>query len=315
MGRRAETIILPLELLRHLKPSEFNSSQEYHAWQRRQLKILKTGLLINPFIPLDKSNTFAIKLQEIIESSEVRAIDTNKNSETMRTLCNSVVSLAWRSLDGSPTDVVCHWADGYPINIHLYIALLHSIFDLREDTMVVDEVDELLELIKKTWSTLGIGKAMHNLCLGWTLFNQYIVTCQFEHDLLGAAITMLNKVAIDAKRADQEPSYMKMMPIAMEFMQSWSEKKLMNYHEYFNKGNVLVLEHFVSLALVTAKISNGGDVSMLVLIGQQTGSQQEFLDPTRQQVDQYIRSSIRNAFFKVSKPKKASQLESGADIC
>lgn len=300
MGRRAETIILPLELLRHLKPSEFNSSQEYHAWQRRELKILETGLLINPSIPLDKSNTFAIRFQEIIESSEARPIDTNKNSETMRTLCNSVVSLAWRSLDGSPIDV-CHWADGYPFNIHLYVALLHSIFDSIEDTMVVDEVDELLELIKKTWSTLGIGKAVHNLCLAWTLFNQYIVTCQLEPDLLGAATAMLNEVAIDATRADKESSaYMKMMPKAVEFVQCWSEKKLMNYHEYINKGNAVVMEHLVSLALIVTRILNGGEVSVFAFIRQEKGSQEVTTDPTRQQVDRYIRSSVRNAFFKVT---------------
>ncbi|GKD34664.1 mammalian uncoordinated homology 13 protein, partial [Tanacetum coccineum] len=102
MGRRAETIILPLELIRHLKPSEFSDSNEYHIWQKRQLKILEAGLLLHPSNPLDKADNFAMCLRDIIHSSDLKPIDTGKNSETMRTICNCVVSLAWRSEDGSP---------------------------------------------------------------------------------------------------------------------------------------------------------------------------------------------------------------------
>lgn len=174
-GRRANTIILPLELLRQLKLSEFNNSNEYHIWQKRQLKILEAGLLIHPFIPLDKTNTFAKCLRDIIHDSEVKLIDTNKNSQTMKTLCNSVFSLSWRSSNGAPTDV-CHWADGYPLNIILYVALLRSIFDLKDETCVLDEVDELLELMKKTWPILGITRPIHNLCFTWVLFEQYVMT-------------------------------------------------------------------------------------------------------------------------------------------
>ncbi|KAF4350492.1 hypothetical protein F8388_014953 [Cannabis sativa] len=72
MGRRAETIILPLELLRHLKPSEFNDSHEYHLWQKRQLKILEAGLLLHPSIPLEKPNTFATRLRDIITRRRVK---------------------------------------------------------------------------------------------------------------------------------------------------------------------------------------------------------------------------------------------------
>lgn len=161
MGRRAETIILPLELLRHLKPSEFTDANEYHQWQKRQLKLLEVGLLHLPSIPLEKSDKNAAKLREIIQASEVKAVDTGKNSESMRALCSSVVSLAWRSPDGGSTDV-CHWADGYPLNVEIYISLLQSIFDLKDETLVLDEVDELLELMKKTWSTLAINRSMHN---------------------------------------------------------------------------------------------------------------------------------------------------------
>lgn len=202
MGRRAETIILPLELLRHLKPSEFTDPHEYHIWQKRQLKLLEHGLLLHPSTPLDPSNPFATRLRELIFAAAAKPIDTSKNSEPMRSLCNAVVSLSWRTHDGSPTDT-CHWADGFPVNVHIYAALLRSIFDTKDETLVLDEVDELLELMKKTWSTLGINKKTHNICFTWVLFQNFVLTGQVEGDLLSATLAMMNEVAGDAKRGDR----------------------------------------------------------------------------------------------------------------
>ncbi|KAK9288727.1 hypothetical protein L1049_017191 [Liquidambar formosana] len=295
MGRRAETIILPLELLRHLKPSEFNDSHEYHHWQKRQLKILHVGLLLHPSIPLDQSNKFALRLRDIIRASETKPIDTGKNSETMRTLCNSVVSLSWRSLDGSPPDV-CHWADGFPINIHLYCALLHSIYDLRDETLVLDEIDELLELMKKTWSTLGINRPIHNLCFTWVLFKQYVATSQAEPDLLCASHAMLAEVANDAKKMDREATYVKMLSSTLNSMQEWSERKLLGYHEYFHKGTMGLMENLLPLVLSATRILDE-DISTIGAVGQEKGD--TTLDPTRNRVDHYIRSSLRNAFNKI----------------
>lgn len=292
MGRRAETIILPLELLRHLKPSEFNDSHEYHIWQKRQLKILEAGLLLHPSIPLDKSNTFAMRLRDIIRGCEIRPIDTGKNSEIMRTLCNCVVSLSWRSPDGSPTDV-CHWADGIPLNIHLYTALLHSIFDIKDETLVLDEIDELLELMKKTWSTLGLNRPLHNLCFTWVLFEQYVMTGQVEADLLGASLAMLAEVANDAKKVDREPIYVKMLASVLTSMKRWSEKRLLDYHESFNRGTVGLMENILPLVFSATKILED-DVPGYAAATQDKG--EGAADSTGNRVDHYIRSSLKIAF-------------------
>ncbi|KAG7028810.1 hypothetical protein SDJN02_09991, partial [Cucurbita argyrosperma subsp. argyrosperma] len=296
MGRRAETIILPLELLRHLKPSEFNDANEYHLWQKRQLKILEAGLLLHPSIPLDKSNTFAMRLREIIRGCESKPIDTGKNSDTMRTLCNSVVSLSWRSANGTPTDV-CHWADGFPLNIHIYVALLQAIFDSRDETLVLDEVDELLELMKKTWSTLGITRPIHNVCFTWVLFQQYVVTAQLEPDLLCAAHAMLAEVANDAKKPDREAMYVKLLTSVLSSMQGWAEKRLLHYHDYFQKGTIGQVENLLPLALSASKIL-GEDVTITEGTGKNEGDVL-VVDSSGDRVDYYIRSSVRNAFEKV----------------
>lgn len=302
MGRRAETIILPLELLRHLKPSEFADAEEYHQWQKRQLKVLEVGLLLFPSIPLDKSDPSAAKLRDIINSAEGKPIDTGKNSDTMRSLCSSVVSLAWRSADhGASSTDVCHWADGYPLNVEIYCTLLHSIFDIKDQTSVLDEVDELLELIKKTWSTLAINRPIHNLCFTWVLFEQYVVTGLVEPDLLAASLTMLTEVANDAKKAEREATYMRMLASLLTAIKKWCEKRLLDYHGNFDRVSIGLMESILPLVFSATKILEE-DVPSYIYIRphQHKGSGDIDYDSTGNKVDYYIRSSSRNAFAKVS---------------
>lgn len=295
MGKRVETIILPLELLRHLKHSEFDNTQEYFLWQRHQLKIIEAGLLQHPSTPLDRNNSSAMRLREIIRSSESRVIDTGKNSETMKNLSNYVSALAWRSPNGNPTDT-SHWADGHPLNLHLYLALLESIFDHRDETGVLDEVDELMELMRKTWSTLGINKLVHNVCFTWVLFQQFVATGQIEYDLLSASLTMMAEVANDAKRSDIELLHVKILSSTLASMQGWAERKLRNYHEFFQKGATGSMENVIPLALLAAKVL-GEDV--LSAGGVLKEKEKKAKDPMDNKVDFYIRSSMCNAFAKV----------------
>ena len=295
-GKRAETIILPLELLRHVKATEFSDSHEYHMWQKRQVKVLELGLILYPSITVEKNNTFATRLGDIVRSCESKPLDTGKNSDTMRTLTNSAVSLAWRGPNGIPTDV-CHWADGFPFNIHLYNSLLQAIFDIRDETLVLDEVDELLELIKKTWSILGITKSIHNLCFSWVLFQQYVATGFVESDLLCASHLMLTEVANDAKK-EKESYYLKLLTSVLSSMQSWGEKRLLNYHEFFPRGTIVQIEYLLPLVLSVSKIL-GED-----LVISEDGEGREkgditIVDSSGDRVDYYIRSSMKNAFDKV----------------
>jgi hypothetical protein len=296
-GRRAETIIIPLELLRHLKPTEFSDSHEYHMWQKRQLRVLELGLLTHPLITVEKNSTFASRLRDIIRNCESKPLDTGKNSDALRTLCNSVVSLAWRGQNGAPTDD-CHWADGFPLNIHFYNSPLQAIFDIRDETLVLDEVDELLELIKKTWSILGITKSIHNICFAWILFQQYVATGQVEFDLLSASNIMLSEVANDAKK-EKDSFYLKLLTSVLSSMQSWGEKRLLNYHEFFPRGTICQIENLLPLVLSVSKIL--GEDLMITDVGEgrENGDTITIVDSSGDRIDYYIRSSMKNAFDKV----------------
>jgi len=294
LGRQAETIILPLELLRHLKPSEFSDFHEYHLWQKRQLKLLEAGLLSHPAIPIDKNNTYAMHLRDIIRSAEFKPLDTCKNSDTMRTFTNSVVSLSMRTPNDNPTNV-CHWANGYPVNVHLYISLLQSIFDQTEETAVLDEVDDQLELIKKTWSTLGINKPIHNVCFAWVMFQQYVETGQTEPDLVCAALATLSEVSNDTKK-EKESLYIEILTSMLKSLKEWTDKRFLNYHECFQEGNIGQIENLLPVVRLATKILGDFKVSDEEV---QDRGDKTTRDASEDQIDDYIRSSVKNAFEKV----------------
>ncbi|KAE8734147.1 peptide transporter PTR3-A-like [Hibiscus syriacus] len=242
-GKKMESIIIPLELIRHIKPSEFNNPIDYHIWQKRQLKILEEGLLLYPSIPLDESNSSVMRLREIIRAVDCNPIEVTKNSEAWKTLCTAVASLACRNTNGSPAD-----------------------------TVVLDEVDELLELIKKTWTTLGINRPVHTACLTWVFFRQYVATNQMEPDLLSAALTLLTEVANDAKNPDRVAcilNYCLRCYLGLEIGWSTGED-------------------------VTIKEGEGGKKRDTLLA-----------DSTSDHVDRYIRSSVKNAFTKMIENENA----------
>uniref|UniRef100_A0ACD5WIY7 Uncharacterized protein n=1 Tax=Avena sativa TaxID=4498 RepID=A0ACD5WIY7_AVESA len=296
VGRRPETIILPLELLRQLKLPDFADNAEHHQWQLRQLKLLEAGLVLHSSVPIDhRHGASVLKFREVLQAAEPRAIDTGKASDAMRALCESVLALAWRSAHAGEA---CHWADGYPLNVLLYVSLLQAIFDLRDETVVLDEVDELLELIKRTWATLGINRMIHNVCFAWVLFQQYVATGQVEPDLAGAAIAMLAEVATDAKQEKHRDAvHARVLSSALGVIRDWAEKRLVDYHEMYGNGiGTAAMESALSLALAAGKIIAESVPGMGISADRDGGGVGRF---SGDRVDYYIRCSMRSAFTKV----------------
>ncbi|KAH1251701.1 Protein unc-13 [Glycine max] len=259
LGRRIESMVLPLELIQQLKCSDFPSEQEYEAWLRRNLKVLEAGLLLHPRLPLDKADTSALRLQQIIHEGLEKPMDIGKDSESMLALRSVVMSLAWRSFDGSVPDT-CHWADGFPLNLRIYQTLLEACFDNHDETCVIQEVDEVLELIKTTWAMLGVNEMLHDVCFSWVLFQRYVANGQVDNDLLFASSNLLAEVEKDAK-AMKDPFYAKSLTYALNLMLSWAEERLLAYHDTFHNGNIESMQSVVSLAVSSAKIL-AGDISL-----------------------------------------------------
>ncbi|KAL8498329.1 hypothetical protein ACS0TY_021594 [Phlomoides rotata] len=286
LGRRIESMVLPFELLQHIRSSDFTSEREYYTFQKRNLKILEAGLLFHSHLPVDKSQTAPQRLRQILQAASEKPIETGKHSESMRTLQNVVTSLACRSFDGSVSDI-CHWADGIPLNLHLYRILLGACFDVNDEACVIEEIDEVLEQIKKTWVILGIDQVFHNLCFLWVLFNQYLAIGETEDDLLCAADHMMVELVNDAKSA-RDPEYLKILKSTVKLILDWAEKILHRYHDVFYRVNIDKMQIVLSLGVSAARI--------LVDLSHGDGKQRKEVDVPWSRVDEYIRSSVRNAF-------------------
>lgn len=302
LGRRIEVIVLPLELLQQLKPLDFPNQQEFEAFQKRNLKMLEAGLLLHPCVPLEKSDTAAQKLKQIIRGASEKPLETGKNNETMQVLRTVVMSLACRSSDG-PASNICHWADGFPLNLRLYQMLLEACFDVDDETSIIDEVDEVIELVKKTWTILGMNEVLHNLCFSWVLFHRYVETGQIEDDLLFAASNLLAEVEKDAKTT-KDPDYSKILSSVLTVMLGWAEKRLLTYHDTFGGNAIELMESVASLAVTSAKI-------LVEDISHEYRRKRKEVDVARDRVDTYVRSSIRTAFAqkmeKINLSKRSSK--------
>nr|XP_028950910.1 protein unc-13 homolog isoform X1 [Malus domestica] len=294
LGRRIECMVLPLELLQQFKSSDFPTQQEYEAWQRRNLRVLEAGLLLYPYLPLDKRDTAPQQLRKIIHGALDKPIETGKHTESMQLLYNVVMSLANRSVDGSVSET-CHWADGFPLNLRLYQMLLESCFDPNEETSVVEELEEVFDLIKKTWVVLGINQMLHNLCFSWVLFHRYVTTGQVDNDLLLASSNLLAEVEQDAY-GTKDPSYLKILSSTLSSILGWAEKRLLAYRDNFHSGNIEAMENILSLGLLSAKI-------LVQDSSHEYRRKRKETNVGYDRVDAYIRSSIRSAFTQALRQK------------
>jgi hypothetical protein len=291
LGRRLESMVLPLELLQQLKPADFPNQKEYEAWKRRNLKLLEAGLLLHPHLPLNKADAAPQRLHQIIRGALDKPIDSRKNSESMQVLRSAVMSLACRSFDGSVSET-CHWADGFPLNLRLYQLLLDACFDVNDESIVIEELDEVLELIKKTWGILGMNQMLHNLCFLWVLFYHYVATGQVEDDLLFAANNLLMEVEKDAK-ASKDPEYSKILSSTLSSILGWAEKRLLAYHDSFHSDNTESMQSIVSLAVIAAKILEED-------ISHENRRKRKEVNVAHDRIDTFIRSSLRSAFAQAS---------------
>lgn len=284
-------MVLPLELLKQLKITDFADQLEYDAWQSRLLKILEIGLLKYPHLPLDKSDKSALKLRQIINEASDIALETGRNSESIKVLQSAVIPLACRSSDGSLSESF-HWADGFPLNLRLYEVLLDACFDNSEDGSIISEVDDLLDSIKKTWVILGINQKLHNLCFTWALFRHFVNGNQMNNSLLFMADGQLAEVVEDIKSSN-DAVYSKVLSSILSSILSWAEKRLLAYHDTFNSDNVDIMECILSLGVSAARIQVE-DISC-----EFRRKRREEVNVTHNRIETYIRSSLRTVFAQV----------------
>nr|GMD65388.1 protein unc-13 homolog [Ipomoea batatas]GMD71922.1 protein unc-13 homolog [Ipomoea batatas] len=138
VGKRMDTLLIPLELLCCISRTQFSDKKAYIKWQKRQLNMLEEGLVNHPAVGFGESGRKANELRALLakieesESLPPPAADLQR-SECLRSLREVAIPLAERPARGDLTGEVCHWADGYHLNVKLYEKLLLSIFDVLDE--------------------------------------------------------------------------------------------------------------------------------------------------------------------------------------
>ncbi|XP_048495642.1 protein unc-13 homolog isoform X2 [Beta vulgaris subsp. vulgaris] len=299
-GKRMDTLLVPLELLRCISRTEFSDKKAYIRWQKRQLNMLEEGLINHPVVGFGESGRKANEMRILlakIEESEFLPGNTGElqRSECLKSLMDVANSLAERPARGDLTGEVCHWADGYHLNVRLYEKLLLSVFDILDEGRLTEEVEEILELLKSTWRVLGITETIHYTTYAWVLFRQSVITN--EKGMLLHAIEQLKKISLKEQRGPQERLHLKSLQLKIEsetgsqttsFLQSflgpiqkWADRQLADYHLHFSEDSQK-MENIATVAMVSRRL-------LVEESEHSTISDQD-------QIELFVNSSIKSAF-------------------
>ncbi|KAG0517849.1 hypothetical protein BDA96_09G124700 [Sorghum bicolor] len=305
VGKRMDNLLIPLELLCCISRAEFSDMKAYLRWQKRQLNMLEEGLINHPVVGFGelgrKVNELRSLFRKIEESESLPPSAAEvQRTECLRSLREVATSLSERPARGDLTGEVCHWADGYHLNVALYEKMLGSVFDILDEGKITEEAEEILELLKSTWRILGITETVHDTCYAWVLFRQFVLTG--EQGLLKVVIGHLRKIPLKEQRGPQERLHLKSLRSSVDaegsyqdftFFQSflspiqkWVDKKLNDYHLHFSEGPSLMAD-VVTVAMLTRRI-----------LCEENDKAPE--SPDRDQIDRYITSSVKNAFLKMA---------------
>lgn len=312
VGKRMDTLLVPLELLCTAPRADFPDRKAYLRWEKRQINMLEEGLLNHPSIYLDPTDRTAAELRMLIAKiEEAEGLPSPagpaQHAEALKAMRAVSLALAERAARGDQTGDVCHWADGYHLNVRLYERLLCSVFDILDEGKLVEEVEEIVELLKSTWRVLGITQTIHDTCYTWVLFRQFVLTG--EEGLLEHTTLQMKRVATDGQRAAQERFYMKSLrsviegtngPQELTFMQSvlspikkWVDKRLEDYHLHFSDASRM--EGLTSLAMMAGRLlSDENDQTGIARI---TSAAE--MAAVAKQAEDYIWSSVKSAFGRV----------------
>jgi hypothetical protein len=88
------------------------------------------------------------------------------------------------------------------IYLHIIYQMLVEAFFDSENVNVVDEIDEQMGLLKKTWIIPGVNQMPRNLCFTWALFNHFAISDQVDLESLQNLLGENTKGAKTTKNSD-----------------------------------------------------------------------------------------------------------------
>ncbi|KAK0587106.1 hypothetical protein LWI29_017363 [Acer saccharum] len=299
---------ISLGLLIGIFKSDFHNEKSYMQWKSRQTNILEELLYFSANVSTTEHLTIGSCLEKIRTTKEW---DVKMSASERVEVLSSIrqVALKMSSLPGQ-FDIqseTYYWTASYHLNVRLYEKLLFGMFDILEECQLIEEADAIQELIKLTWSTLGITQKMHYAIYGWVLFQQFVETA--EGMLLEYAVLELQKVQSSEEDDGKEGQYMDSLICSRQYggrevklsmvqaiflsISIWCDSKLQDYHQHFNQ-EPSNFKRMMTLAS-TVGVLTSGDSTEIKLIKLSTLN-----DNTARKIKRYVRRSTEAAYRRVA---------------
>uniref|UniRef100_A0A0E0NZN0 MHD1 domain-containing protein n=1 Tax=Oryza rufipogon TaxID=4529 RepID=A0A0E0NZN0_ORYRU len=221
VGKRMDNLLIPLELLCCISRAEFSDMKAYLRWQKRQLNMLEEGLINHPVVGFGELGRKVNELRNLFrkieesESLQPSAVEVQR-TECLRSLREVATSLSERPARGDLTGEVCHWADGYHLNVALYEKMLGS-----EQGLLKVVIEHLRKIPLK--EQRGPQERLHLKSL---------------------------RSSVDAEDSFQDFTFFQSF---LSPVQKWVDKKLNDYHLHFSEGPSMMAD-IVTVAMLIRRI-------------------------------------------------------------
>ncbi|KAJ6944924.1 hypothetical protein NC651_000072 [Populus alba x Populus x berolinensis] len=166
--------------------------------------------------------------------------------------------------------------------------LLFGLFDVLDEDQLIEEADEMLLLIKLTWSTLGITETMHDALYGWVLFQQKVLSTE-EDDRKEQYMNSL----VCTKQCNGSHLKLHLLQSIFVSISMWCDYKLQDYHSHFSQKpyNFRMIISLVSAVGVLAS-DESGDLKLMKLNASDAKASRK--------LKSYVKKSTEAAFRKVA---------------
>ncbi|KAL3331290.1 hypothetical protein AABB24_034886 [Solanum stoloniferum] len=263
---------ITLGLLNATTKTEFLNEKSYIQWKNRQANILEELLSSEQSV-----GVFLAKIRNFQEW-DIK-MSPSKCREVLYSIRNIASTLSSMPGNCGIQGETYYWSAGYPFNMRLYEKLLLGVFDILEDGKLIEEADEILKLIKSTWSLLGITQKLHDVLYGWVLFQQFVGT--EEAMLLEYAVRKMRNIPSSEDVVQNEKKYLESLvcvnhcsgsEIRLNLVQSilwsiglWCDNKLQDYHwHFFQKPSLFKGVLSMALAAGNQKFDVSGNMELML---------------------------------------------------
>ncbi|KAI6707250.1 hypothetical protein NL676_010212 [Syzygium grande] len=271
---------ISLGLLDGIHQSDFLNEKHYLQWRRRQVNLLEEFISSSTNLGTNEHCMVRSSLPKIRDPKEwdVKMCPSDR-ADVLYAIRKVVLGLS--SLPGevgleTGTD---YWTVGYQLNIRIYEKLLFGMFDILDESQLIEEAEEILNLIKMTWPTLGITQKIHDAMHGWVLFRQFVGTQ--EPSLLEHCILKLQRFVSAEDHDRKEEQYVNRLACSQRYngvetklsldeavlcsISIWCDSRLEDYHLHFSKEPGIFGRVMMLASLTGVPIINSGEIKLLKL--------------------------------------------------